>query len=395
MKRFLNIVHVFGSAFAGDWAFYPLQLLKEEGHQVAAVCLGEGPLIGRLHQKGIPAYAVPPPPRLRHLRRGWRCIRALFHLFQQQQAQVAHFHLVPANLYGRIAAWIAHVPVRVTQWPGPMPLETPVGRFLELSTVWMDSAVIASSTATKRIYEHYRHTRGKVRLIYYGFPLEPFDPMIEACNVRQEFHIEDKDQVVALVAYMDPPPKDRRFRGISNKGHEIFIQAARKVKDAKRGVKFLIVGDSLYAHAADEFKKYLREMVHRLELDDTVIFTGYRSDIPDILAATDVVAVPSQSENVGGAVEPLLMEKPVVASNVGGLPDVVIDEETGFLVPPRDPHALAEAILRMLARPPAARRAMGQRGREIVQHLFDLKRTVAQTESLYYQLLDECQDRPV
>jgi glycosyltransferase involved in cell wall biosynthesis len=270
-----------------------------------------------------------------------------------------------------------------------MPLETSVGRFLEMSTVWMDRAIIASSTATRRIYERYWHTRGKCRLIHYGLPLGRFDPTLDGSAIRQEFHIGEKEQVVALIAYIEPPPKHPRFGGISNKGHEIFIQAAREIRRSRQQVKFLIVGDYLYPDRSEDFKRYLQNMVHQADLDEHIIFTGYRSDVPQIIAMTDIVVVPSQSENMGGAVEPLLMEKPVVASNVGGLPDVVIDGKTGFLVPPRDPKALADAVLRLLALPSATRREMGRRGRKIMQSLVCLQETVRKTESLYYELLEQ------
>jgi glycosyltransferase involved in cell wall biosynthesis len=387
VNRPLNIVHILGSAYAGDWAFAPLKLLAQAGHRVSAVCPSQGPLVERLVQAGIPVDVIPFPRRMRYLGEDWRCVQELCWLFRRRRTQVVHLHLVPANLYGRLAAWFARVPVRVTQWPGPMPLETRIGRWLEMSTAWMDRAIIASSVATRQIYETCHYPQRRIRLIYYGISLEPFDPALDGSSIRREFHVADKELVIALIAYIQPPPRDPRFGGVSNKGHEVLIQAAREVCNKHKEVKFLIVGDSLYPHSADAFKRSLKDRVHELGLDDAIIFTGFRSDIPSILAAIDIAAVPSQSENVGGAVEPLLMEKLVVASNVGGLPDVVIDGETGFLVPPRDPHALAQAMLRALALPPDVRRRMGQRGRKMAQDLFDLRKTVAQTESLYYELL--------
>lgn len=389
MNKPLNIVHVFGNAHAGDWAFYPLKMWHEAGHRVAVICPVGGPLVDRLQSAGIPVYVIPFPSRLRHLREAWACIGQLRRAFRQLEADVAHFHLVPANLWGRIAAWLARTPVRVTQWPGPLPLESTIPRVIELSTVWMDTAIIASSTSMQRFFQKYRHTSGKIHLIYYGFPLDRFDPRIDGRKIREEFQIGPETRLVTMIAYMYPPVSGKVYGGIGVKGHEVLIQAAQQIIAAGHDVRFLLVGDELIPGTARVYKPMLHQMVKDLGLEERVIFAGRRHDIPEILAATDVAAVPSVSENVGGAVEPLLMEKPVVASNVGGLPDVVIDGQTGYLVPPGDPQALAQALLGVLALPIAERQAMGQRGRAIVQSLFDINLTAQQQESLYYQLLSK------
>jgi glycosyltransferase involved in cell wall biosynthesis len=387
MKPRLNITHVFGNSYAGDWAFFPLRIWKRAGHNVAAICPTPGPLVERLRDEGISVHIVQFPTRLRHGREDWRCVRQIAQIFRDEQSDVAHFHLVPANLWGRIAAWLTHVPVRVTQWPGPLPLELPISRLLELATVWMDTGIIASCIATQHFYESYWHTRKKVHLIYYGFGLDRFSPCIDGKCVRQEFGLSPETPVVAMIAYMYPPLREPKFKGIGIKGHEILISAATTVLASRPDARFLIVGDELIPGTATTYKPALFQMVHDKGLDGKVIFAGHRADIPSILAAADLVAVPSLSENVGGAVEPLLMEKPVVASRVGGLPDVVIDKQTGFLVPPGDAQALAQAILLILSLPPEDRRCMGQRGRELVMSLFDLNDTVRQQEELYYRLL--------
>ncbi|MDW8213859.1 MAG: glycosyltransferase family 4 protein [Roseiflexaceae bacterium] len=258
----------------------------------------------------------------------------------------------------------------------------------------LDSAIIASSTATQRIYEARGVMRGRIRLIYYGFPFEPFNPAIDGSPIRHEFGIAPDAPLVTMIAYLYSPLKERSLRGLNVfgglglKGHEILIAAAARVREANPDVRFLIVGDALVPGEAEQYKRRLHQMVADLGLQQTVIFAGKRTDIPAILAASDVAAVPSLSENVGGAVEPLLMERPVVASAVGGLPDVVRDGETGYLVPPRDPEALAQALLRILSLSPVARREMGRKGRAIVQELFDLRTTVRQTEQLYYDILN-------
>jgi glycosyltransferase involved in cell wall biosynthesis len=152
--------------------------------------------------------------------------------------------------------------------------------------------------------------------------------------------------------------------GGSLKGHEILLQAAQQVLSQRPDAYFLIVGDGLKPEERGAYPAALRQMAGKLGLGNRVIFTGFRKDVPQILAAVDIPVIPSLTENLGGAVEPLLMEKPVVASHVGGLPDLVINGETGFTVPPRDPNALAVAILRLAALSPEMRRTWGRRGRQ-------------------------------
>lgn len=387
MRRPLSIVHIFGNAYAGDWAFLPLKEWHQAGHKVAAICPTEGALVQRLRAEGIQVHIIPYPRRLRHIREGWQRVLQIKNVLCALKTDVVHCHLTPANLWGRTAAWLARVPVRVTQWPGPLPLELPIPLMLELATVWMDTAIIAASVATQRIFERYWHTRKKIHLIYYGFPVQPFDPGVSGEEVRREFGIGMDTPLVGMVAYMYPPLGEMKFGGIGIKGHEILLRAAPEILKTNPDVRFLIVGDELIPGTAQTYKPQLLKLARDLQLESRVIFTGRRTDIPKIIAALDCVVVPSISENVGGAVEPLLMTKPVVASRVGGLPDVVIDGETGFLVPPRDPIMLADAILRMLSLTHEQRLHMGERGRAIVINLFDIATTIRQQEDLYYQLL--------
>ncbi|MDI6774390.1 MAG: glycosyltransferase [Verrucomicrobiota bacterium] len=384
--RRLRLVHVFGSALAGEWATCLLTGLRERGHQVTVVCPSDGDLPERVKPAGIESKVLDFPVRMRRLDQGLRYISALAEFLRSRQADVVHNHLVPANIWGRIAGKMARAPVRVTQWPGPRPLEVPRFRRLEMTLAGMDNGIIASCRATQRFYEAHSRLRARTRLIYYGFSSDRFDPSIRGTGVRESLGLGPEDIVVSLIAHFYPPVHGQ-LGGLGLKGHEIFIQAAAEARKTSPGIKFLIVGDALVPGGAESYKAALCRMVDDLGLRGTVIFAGRRTDIVEILGAADIAAVPSLSENVGGVVEPLLMEKPVIASNVGGLPDVVLDGQTGFLVPSRDPEALAAAILRMAAVPAAERREMGRRGRAIVMDLFDPRRTVGQTEMLYYDLL--------
>jgi glycosyltransferase involved in cell wall biosynthesis len=126
-----------------------------------------------------------------------------------------------------------------------------------------------------------------------------------------------------------------------------------------------------------------------MQLSEDVIFTGIRQDVPNILGLLDVFVLPSLWEGLPIALlEAMAAGLPVVATAVGGTPEVVVEGETGFLVPPRDPEALAEAILRLL-REPDLRRRMGEAGRKRVAEHFSVEQMVQKTEALYEHLLAE------
>jgi glycosyltransferase involved in cell wall biosynthesis len=382
----LTIIYVTGYG-AHEWALHAPQFLARRGHRVTMVCPSDSPMERLARTAGMAVCTWQAPQHLKDVRGVSSAIGALYRRFRQYSPDVVVYYALPISLWARVAARLAGAPVRLFKPPSLWDLELWPYRLAEYGTAWMDSAILASSRALVRYYERAPVARHAVILSYYGFPLARFDPSLNGAAVRQEFGIAPTAPVVTTVAHLIPPL--RRFDphyGI--KGHEALIRAARDVAARLPSVRFLIVGAE--PEGADgAYEASLKQLARACGVDRHVIFTGKRADIPAILAASDVAAVPSLSENVGGAVEPLLMERPVVASAVGGLPDVVRDGETGYLVPPRDPGALADALLHLLTLPPAARRAMGRRGRVIVQQLFDIERVALAEERIFYRLRGE------
>lgn len=153
------------------------------------------------------------------------------------------------------------------------------------------------------------------------------------------------------------------------------------------GTHVFVVGDERMGNG--EYRRRLEASGDTLGVSQNLHFTGHRTDIPAVLAAMDVVVSPSMEESACYAmVEALLMRRGVVASNVGGLPDTVQHGETGLLVPPGDPVALAAAVSDLLA-DPAWRLEMGSRGRERCLRRFDLRATVAEVEAIYMRGLSD------
>ena len=209
---------------------------------------------------------------------------------------------------------------------------------------------------------------GKIVAIPPGIDPARFHPGVSGRVVREELGLTGR--AVGLVA---------NLRG--SKGHRFFLDAAREVLFHAPDTRFLIVGDGI---GAEDIRRRVREM----GLDAHVIMTGFRHDIPEVMAALDVLVLPSIKSEASSQVIPqaLAVGTPVVATTVGGSPELITDGTTGRLVPPADAGALADAILSLL-RDPAAAAAMAEAGGALVRARYTLDAAMARTVSVYDELL--------
>ena len=228
--------------------------------------------------------------------------------------------------------------------------------------------IIASGEAVKAMLVAAGVPAARVHVIPAGVDTRRFRPGLSGRRVREEFGL--KGPVVGLVA---------NLRG--SKGHAVFLEAAREVRAAAPDTRFLIVGDGVAAGR-------IRRLVAEQGLDDVVTLTGFRRDIPEIMAALDVLVLPStRTEAIPQVViQALAVGTPVVATTFGGIPEIVRDGETGILVAPGDAGALAGAIRAALAEPERAR-AMARAGQALVHREFTLDQTMAKTLGVYAQAL--------
>jgi glycosyltransferase involved in cell wall biosynthesis len=201
--------------------------------------------------------------------------------------------------------------------------------------------------------------------------------------LRRELRLDPSTPVVGMVAYIYAP---KRYLGQTRglKGHEDLFDAMAECLRQDPSLRCVVVGGAW--NGAVWYERRVKEYA-RATCGDRVIFLGTRSDIPDLYPDMDVVCCPSHSENVGGAAESLMLAIPTIATTVGGFPDLVRPGETGWLVPPRDPPALAKAIREALADRSAAKE-MAQRGRALARHLFDVRRTAAEVHDAYQRILE-------
>ena len=382
-----------------EWFAQIAARLQRPGRMVSTIIgLPEAGLAARLRELRVTvvstrlAYAGESgPARLPlYLLRAVASMLRLARSFRRQRVTVVHTHVFSTIIIGRVAAWLARVPCRVSMVPGPLHLEAPGTRWLDRLTAWMDHRVVAGSRATYDRYLAMGLSAPHLQCIPYGVDAARFDPAAaDGTALRREFNIAPDAPLVGLVAYFYPPRSDwqtpAHLRGRGLKGHEDFIAAARLVRQRRPNARFLLVGRGI-SDAGEAYRHELMARVDRSDLRDALIFAGHRDDVPNVLAAVQVAVQCSLSENYGGTIESLLMETPTVATRVGGMPETVRHLETGLVVPPAAPQALADAILWMLEHRDEAKQ-MARAGRALMLSAYTIEHTVDGIDALYDEVL--------
>ncbi|MEA2325862.1 MAG: hypothetical protein QOE68_821 [Thermoanaerobaculia bacterium] len=367
--------------------------MARRGYDVFAVIdSANGNLGSRLTALGIRHYKVP-----MHFAETLDRARLPFYLFQlpisalkvarilrRENADIAHSHIFVANLVTRMARVFTRAR-NISSAAGPRHLEAPLTRFVERLTWRLDAAIVAGCEYTAALYRD-AGAPDRVESIYYGPPAERFDPSkVDATSFRRALGIAPDVPLVGLVAHFYPPMRGPQAppvtRGVDLKGHDHFLAAARIVAKRFPEARFVLVGNGSNARGED-YRQSLIDACRADGFDSRVFFPGHRSDIAEVLASFDVAVQCPLTETLGGTIEALLMERPTVATRVGGIPESVHQEETGLLVPPADPAALAATIERLLANPEEGRR-FGAAGRQLMLERFTLARTGTDLAALY------------
>jgi glycosyltransferase involved in cell wall biosynthesis len=235
--------------------------------------------------------------------------------------------------WGRLAARGVGVPVILaalhsTGWPDG------VGRLNRLLTPITDGFIAVAHSHGRYLVEHEGFPAEKITVVPNGVDTRRFAPVLDAAAVRRELNIGPTDPIVGIVAALRP-----------EKNHELFLEMAQQVVRQRPAARFLIVGDG-------PCRESLQQRAQILGLATNVLFLGSRDDVPGLLAAMDVFVLTSHNEaNPVSILEAMSVGRPVVATNVGSIHEVVADGRTGFLVPPGDVAELAKCIFTLLDEP--------------------------------------------
>jgi glycosyltransferase involved in cell wall biosynthesis len=201
---------------------------------------------------------------------------------------------------------------------------------------------------------------GRIQVLYPGINTQRFHPAVDGGAVRAQYGIPPAAPLVAMLA---------RFQDV--KGHDTFQAMARLVLESMPEARFLVAGENTQNAAGDAYRARILA-AHQADplLRERLIYAGFRADTERVMAAADVIVCASHFESYGMVnVEAMAAGRPVVSTNQGGPAETVLDGVTGYLVPPRDPAALAERVVRLL-RDPARRAQIGAAGRARVEAHF-------------------------
>jgi glycosyltransferase involved in cell wall biosynthesis len=364
------------------WAVRQTRDLVELGVEVHVALPPGGPRLPEYEAAGVTVHPLEPDVPLRRPWHAPATLRAIRSLVDRLAPDIVHAYHAGTAVTMRLALGRHHPLPRVFQVPGPLHLEHAPSRLVEIATAGPGDYWIGTCRSIAGIYRHAGVAPGRLFVCDYGVDLGEHTPRPRG-KLRRELGLDHRAKVVGMVALMYAP---KRFLGQRRglKGHEDLIDALALCRKVESDIVGVFVGGAWGRATAYEgrVRAYARE-----RCGDRVTFLGTRRDVPDLLPDFDVAVQPSHSEGVAGTmVEAQLMGIPVVATNVGGQPDLIVDGETGWLVPPHDPVRLAEAILRTLDDSERAR-AMAARGRERAARLFDGKENACQVLEIYRTIL--------
>jgi len=335
--------------------------LKALGHRVIIACQPDSVLLQKAREYGIHAEAV--------VIRGQfdvRAMLAIYRLIKRYQVTVVNTHSSIDNWVGSLAAKLAGVPLLVRTRHHPVPISNNPLNFVHRLA---DGFTATGEAVRAGLIDDNQIPADRVISIPTGVSLERFSLGIDPLPLKRELGIEPATRIVTMVARLS-----------SGKRHDLFIDAAQLIRNEFVDVKFLVVGGG----AGQES---IQRQIAELGLADFVIMTGFRADIPEVMASSDIVVLTSDSEGVPQVLtQAMAMQRPVVAAPIGGIPDLIEDGVTGLFAEAGNARAFADKIL-MLLYDDSLRRTLGCAARQHVLHNFTDEIMVEKTLAFYRRLL--------
>ena len=304
----------------------------------------------------------------------------LYFLLKKERPHIVHTHTAKAGFLGRLAAMLTGVPIKVHSFHGHFfhsyfgSFKTKVFLLIErFFARFTDGIIVVSDYIKEDVCDHFKVADDtKTWVIKLGFDLDKFRSSNNIKGgLRRELDLDDKILLVGIVGRLTPI-----------KNHRLFLEAVRllKTETPHLNAKFLIIGDG-------ELRHNLEDQAKNMGIKDWVYFTGWRKDMPSVYADLDVVVLTSLNEGTPlSLIEAMAAQKPVVATAVGGVPNLIENKKTGLLIDTNDLIQLKGAIVTLLQEE-ELRKKMGQEGMAHVYNLYSKERLIRDMENLYEDLL--------
>lgn len=373
--KVLQLINSFHQGGSERQAVQLTRLLCEDGtFEVVLACLNnEGVLrqeVEKLGFKDIPEFKLSSFFNAQFLRQVKKC--ALF--IREKNIQIVHTHDFYTNILGMLAATMAGVKVRIASKRETGGMRTKAQKVVEKLAFGRSNAIVVNSEAVKKYLLGGGINSNKIKVIYNGLDLARLTPKItNRKQICKDLGLpkDEKAKFITLVANLRHEVKNQ----------PMFLRAAQKVLQKFLNAHFVLAGEG-------ELKDNLENLAKELNISANTHFIGRCESVPELLSISYACVLTSINEGFSNSIlEYMSVEKAVVATKVGGANEVIVENETGFLVESDDDSALAEKLIWLLENPDK-NLEFGKKGRKIVEEKFSLDTQLNQTLELYQKLLD-------
>ena len=370
--KIVYLINSLGSGGAQMMLFRLLERIDREKFQPVVVSLlkVKGVLQDRIESLGVDVHVL-------EFKSGhdFKTFLKLHHLLKELSPQVLQTQLFAADILGRIMGRVLKIPVVITSIRNVYYGSS--GRYLlfKLTENFASGTVFVSKAAAKRFTELKILPAAKAKVIYNGLNIEGFYSGLCEKNKREKRNTLDLPEKGFLLLSVGRLTRQKDYSNL--------FRALDLIQ--KENIDFYLV-----IAGSGPLKDELVEQAEVLGLAERIIFLGHSDSVPALLAASDAFVLSSSWEGLPGVVmEAMASELPVVATNVGGTPELVDDGKTGYLVQPADQDEMKEALVKVMAFSETERNNMGKAGRIKVQNQFNVERMVSEYEQVYYEAIEE------
>ncbi len=380
MSNKIKVLHIITRLDKGGSAENTFLTLKGMDRTRFDVALISGPVEDptqdrrqHIEEMGIKHLYIPELVRNINLIKDCKALLKIYRYLKKEKYEIVHTHTSKTGLLGRIAAKLAGTPIIIHTPHGHVffgyfgPLKTKFFISLEKFGSLITDKIIALTNREKNDTFAFKVAKeDKLTVIHSGIELKKFT--------------ESSPQDIRLLKNILEIPENALIVGTAGrlvpiKGPEYLVKAAEKVLQIQKNVFFLFTGDGY-------LKEDLAKLAQDLGIKKNIMFLGWKDKAAEIISLYDIFVLPSLNEGMGRVlVEAMALGKPIVASNIGGIPDLISHGKNGFLVPPQKPDKLAQYI-QLLLEDENKRTKMGQEGKKLAQN-FSTEKMVKKIESLY------------